>query len=67
MLKGGEDHGTEDYDFGSYGEAVIVEDLVGEGSVRSMSRFDRVVVVYFAGDIIGDDSAKVWKFVDVFY
>lgn len=61
------DHGLEDHDFGSNLEAMIAEDPLRECPVRSMSRFDPVVKVSFASDIIRDDGAKLGKFVDDFY
>lgn len=43
IQKGRADYGSEDFDFGSYGEAVIAEDSVRELSVRCMTRFDPVL------------------------
>lgn len=67
VQKCGEDHGPEKHSLGSYVEAVIAEVPVRERSVRIMSRFDHVVMLSFASEIIRNDVTKIGKFIYEFF
>lgn len=65
VQKIGEHNGPEVHDFRSH--AVITVVPVRERSIGSMNRFDPVVKVSSAADIIRDDTVKVGKFIVAFY
>lgn len=67
VQKDGVYYGPEDHDLAFYSEAMIAENPMLELSIRSMSCFDPVANVSFAGTIIRDYATNVEKFIDNFY